>query len=75
MGDLSDRLRQSVLELAEANSVTDSENLFDPQQPLQERVFALELALTDYTKELANMAGLVATLTLKLAEFMGLDGE
>lgn len=73
MDDVEGRLREGVLELAQLAASMTGENMFDTERPIEERIFAVEMALTALTQEQARITGLLGTLTLKLTDALGIS--
>lgn len=70
LDDLEGNLRNSVRELAESIAEFKGESMFDSSKQIEERVFALEMVVTEMANQQAQFVELLATLTLKFAENM-----
>lgn len=73
MDDVEGRLREGVLELAQLAASMTGENMFDTERPIEERIFAVEMALTALTEEQARITSLIGTLALKLTDALGIS--
>lgn len=69
--ELRSRLSKSATELHEMITSSDETNMFDSQRPLRDRVYTLELAVSEFTMELAKVAGLIAQLALAVDAVSG----
>jgi hypothetical protein len=66
--ELRQRLNAAALELHQVSTSADGTSMFNPSAPVEERIYSLELALSDLTRTLGTATSLIAQLTVKLSE-------
>jgi hypothetical protein len=66
--ELRRQLNAAALELHQVSTSADGTSMFSPSAPVEERIYSLELAVSDLARDLAAAISLLAQLTAKLSE-------